>query len=46
MAQSMVESSADVLVSVVGLAHVAGIEKFLTNTEGFSVVDRNCPLPK
>ena len=44
MAQSISEAkSSKSLVGVVGMAHMSGIENYLTKNRGFKVVKRNCP---
>lgn len=46
MAKSIIDSPSQVLVGVVGLAHIAGMEMNLVNAGGFKPIARNCPAPK
>jgi hypothetical protein len=43
MAEGLATSSGVNIVGVVGMAHMEGIENYLTKSKGFSVVNRNCP---
>lgn len=43
MAEAVGSSPGVNLVGVVGMAHMGGIERYLTAKKGFSVVKRNCP---
>lgn len=43
MANSIISSSGKNIVAVVGLAHAAGIERYLTELGGFRSIKRNCP---
>lgn len=43
MAESVASAGAKVLVGVVGIAHVAGIEKCLVDTHQYRLVRNNCP---
>jgi pheromone shutdown protein TraB len=46
MAEAVASSAGVNLVGVVGMAHMGGIERYLTGKKGFSVVMRNCPVAK
>lgn len=46
MAEAVASSAGVNLVGVVGMAHMGGIERYLTDKKGFSVVMRNCPVAK
>jgi pheromone shutdown protein TraB len=43
MAEGLATSTGVNIVGVVGMAHMEGIENYLTTNKGFSVVKRNCP---
>ena len=46
MAEAVGSSPGSSLVGVVGMAHMGGIENYLVQNKGFSVVNRNCPATK
>eukprot|EP00981_Chlorochromonas_danica_P002165 scaffold428_cov168-Ochromonas_danica.AAC.30 len=43
MAKAIAGADSHLMVAVVGFAHLAGIENWLTTQEGFDTVARNCP---
>lgn len=44
MANSIIDADSSLLVGVVGLAHLAGIERVLTSQGKFLSINRNCPV--
>jgi len=44
MARSMISSPGTNMVGIVGIAHIAGIERNLEEVGGFRTIQRNCPV--